>query len=555
MTLNPEWRRRIDHWRNYLPHIFYEPLGHIALKCFVTKDSLRPKDVEKKTFKPIGVGDVWGTEWSLGWFKGTVKLEKAAAGKRIVLKPQTGADESIVWCNGVSLGAVDHSGRELLLTPKAKGDESYDILLETFGGNYRDCGGGPAPEKFSGFAPPKHNHRLGDSTYGIWNEEAYQLWLDLVTLTELRDGIVDKDSLRIAEIDAGLQKVTVVLDFELPKAQVQKGIQAARDVLKPLLACHNGSTAPAMTCVGHSHIDVAWLWPLAETERKCCRTFSNQLALMEQYPEYRFLQSQAYLYNRTKILYPKLYDRIRQAVRKGQWIPDGAMWVEADTNISGGEALIRQFLYGKRFFKEEFGVDNRLMWLPDVFGYSGAVPQIMKGCGIEWFSTQKIFWTYNGGDPFPYNLFWWEGIDGTKVLSYLHNDYNSETRPSAILARWRERPQKDATHPARLVPFGWGDGGGGPTREHLEFLRREKDLEGLPRCRQDSPEAFFRSLRILRRRSSAASPRKACPHGLASCISRLTAARIRLRRKSSGATAPANLPCGKSNSGEPRARF
>lgn len=169
------------------------------------------------------------------------------------------------------------------------------------------------------------------------------------------------------------------------------------------------------------------------------------------------------------------------------------MWVEADTNVSGGEALIRQFMHGKRFFQDEFGVDCELLWLPDVFGYSGALPQIMRGCGIRYFATAKIFWVPNGGTPFPHNTFEWRGIDGTGVLVHLMNDYNSHTDPASLIERWRQRVQKDGIS-ARLVPFGYGDGGGGPTRHHLEFLRRMRDLQGVPRTRITTPNAFFHDL-------------------------------------------------------------
>ena len=166
------------------------------------------------------------------------------------------------------------------------------------------------------------------------------------------------------------------------------------------------------------------------------------------------------------------------------------MWVEADTNLSGGESLIRQFLHGTRFFREELGVENELLWLPDVFGYSGALPQIMRGCGIRYFSTAKIYWTYNGGDPFPYTTFHWEGIDGTSVLASFCTDYNSLTDPASVARRWNERRQKDGIA-SRLMPFGHGDGGGGPTRDHLEFVRRLGNLEGSPRVRHASPIDFF----------------------------------------------------------------
>ena len=196
------------------------------------------------------------------------------------------------------------------------------------------------------------------------------------------------------------------------------------------------------------------------------------------------------LYQMVKDEYPELYSRILAAIEKGQWIPEGAAWVEPDTNIPNGESLIRQMIHGKRFYQDEFGVDCELLWLPDVFGYSGALPQIMRGCGVRFFSTQKIFWAYHGGAPFPYNTFIWEGIDGSEVLAHFHNDYNSETKPSLIIERWNKRVQKDGFS-KRLYPFGWGDGGGGPTREHLEYALRQKDLEGVPKFRIESPMVFF----------------------------------------------------------------
>ena len=211
---------------------------------------------------------------------------------------------------------------------------------------------------------------------------------------------------------------------------------------------------------------------------------------MEEYDEFKFIQSQPHLFWMLQRRYPAKYAEVKAAIQAGKIIPEGGMWIEADTNISGGEALIRQFVAGKRFFKKEFGVGNELMWLPDVFGYSGAMPQIMRGCGIKYFATQKIFWTYNGGDQFPYNTFTWEGIDGSEVLAHIFNDYNSLTDPNALSQRWKQRVQKDGISTI-LLAFGYGDGGGGPTRNHLEFLRRAKNLEGLPKVQMASPIEFF----------------------------------------------------------------
>lgn len=504
--INPEWKRRIDRWMDLMPKLFYKPVGGIPFKGFVTKERIAPEEAARRKFGEMPVGTPWGGKWEYGWFKATVSIPKELSGKRIAIKVMSGG-ESVVFSNGSDLGGNsvagwDHvndiGGRLLTLASKAKGNETFELLVEGYAGHgKRECGGGPSAYGTE-MVPktPATQVVVGESSFGVWNEDIFQLWLDAETLRQLHDELGDKESLRAANIAQALQDMTLAVDFELPEEAMLRSVKEARKILKPALEAKNGSSAPSMACFGHSHIDVAWLWPLEETIRKCARTFGSQLELMKEYPEFKFLQSQPHTYWMVKENYPELYKRIKAAIKTGQWVPEGGMWVEPDTNITGGESLIRQFLHGKRFFKEEFGVDSKLMWLPDVFGYSGALPQIMNGCGITCFSTQKIFWTYNGGDPFPYNTFWWEGIDGSKVSAYIHNNYNSYTSPREIMSRWRERVQKDAFHRERLVPFGHGDGGGGPTREHLEFLRREHDLEGLPKCEMKHPLSFFDTLQM-----------------------------------------------------------
>ena len=504
MSLSQEWRPRVDNWRGILRRLCYTRIGNVPLSGYVTSrqlspaEALRPKQAIGEKFRPMPPGSSWGAKWQYCWFRGSLKLPREAAGKPIVLRADVGA-ESRVLIDGREAGGRDWAHTEILLAEKGVPGKKYDILIEAYAGHGQMPGNaGPIPESGTGPRggwdivipePPFSQPRVGDVSFGIWEEEAWQLCIDVQTLLEVRDKL-DANSLRVAEIDHGLRDFTTIVDLELPHDDLMRGVLAARKRLKPLLECTNGSTAPLLFCFGHSHIDVAWLWPLAETERKCARTFASQLALMDQYPEYKFLQSQAHLYQMTKRLYPELYRRIKAAVKRGQWIVDGGMWVEADTNVTGGESLIRQFIHGKRFYSDEFGVQSELMWLPDVFGYSGSMPQIMDGCGIKYFSTSKIFWNYNGGETFPYNTFWWEGIDGTRVLSHIHNDYNSQTNPATLITRWAERVQKDGIS-TRLVPYGWGDGGGGPTREHLEFLRRQRNLEGAPRTVQAPPAEYF----------------------------------------------------------------
>ncbi|NLF39009.1 alpha-mannosidase, partial [bacterium] len=491
MAPNAEWRHRIDRWVEHLKELFYVPLGSVGFKGFTTHDQLTPQQALRGPFKPMPPGTRYGAKWEYAWLKATLTLTKEARGERIVLRADTGG-ESAVWVNGTAAGAQDWMHREITLAVKGVPGKTYDILFETYAGHGpTPCGDGPVPHGQSSVPePPAAQREVKQSSFGIWNEDVYQAWLDVQTLLELRDNI-EQDSLRVAEIDEALRAFTLIADLELPRAELLASIARARARLKPLLHCTNGSTSPLMYCFGHSHIDVAWLWPLAETERKCRRTFATQLALMDEYPEYKFLQSQTHLYWMTMKRYPDLYRRIKQAAARGQWIADGGMWVEPDTNLASGESLIRQFIHGKRFFSEEFGVESEFMWLPDVFGYSGALPQIMQGCGIKYFSTQKIFWNYHGGDTFPYHTFWWEGIDGSTILAHIHNDYNSQASPVHVITRWNDRVQKHGIV-SRLFPFGWGDGGGGPTRDHLEFLRRMKNLEGAPRCQITHPVQFFK---------------------------------------------------------------
>lgn len=493
MALTKEWKLRIENWINALPRLFYKELGKILFEGFTTRELLTIDDIKDRAFKPMPEGTAWGAKWEYGWFRGNIILPESSENQMIVIKPDIGA-ESAVYINGEYAGAIDEYHRTVLLTKNAVPNDIYEIILEGYAGHGpRVCHAGPVePGRETVPEPPETQAVVKKSTYGIWNEEVYQLYIDIKTLYEIRNSI-DKDSLRVAEIDEALRKFTLTVDFELPFEEFMITVKKCRESLKPLLSCVNGSTVPEMFMFGHSHIDCAWLWPLAETEKKCVRTFSTQLSLMEQYPEYKFLQSQAYLYYVIKSKYPSLYEKIKTYVRKGQFIPDGAMWVEPDTNISGGESLIRQFIHGKRFFYEEFGIDSRLCWLPDVFGYSGAFPQIMKGCEVDYFSTQKIFWTYNSDSLFPYHTFWWEGIDGTRILAHIHNDYNSHTNPGEIIKRWNERVQKDGIS-TRLFPFGYGDGGGGPTRDHLEYTRRCRNLEGVPKCRICAPVDFFTDL-------------------------------------------------------------
>ena len=265
---------------------------------------------------------------------------------------------------------------------------------------------------------------------------------------------------------------------------------AGRAALADALASPAYASAHRLAAVGNAHIDSAWLWPVRETVRKVARTFSNVLALMDEDPDFTFAASSAQQFEWLKARQPELFERIRGQVSAGRFVPVGGMWVECDTNMPGGEALARQFIAGKRFFMEEFGIEPVEAWLPDSFGYSAALPQIVVEAGSKWFLTQKISW--NETNTMPHHTFWWEGIDGTRVFTHFPpvDTYAAEVSAKELARAERQYAEK-GVGTTSLLPFGWGDGGGGPTREMLAAVARTGDLEGSPRTFHTTPEQFF----------------------------------------------------------------
>ena len=501
--MRPEWKDRVRHWIRTLEHEFYEPLGSVALESFFTYDMLSPEEAEQQAFAPVSAGCRWGRTWEYGWFRGDIVLDERAAGKMVVMDIRTGG-EAAVFVNGEAFGtrraewvkAPHHYICDQVLTKCAAAGDCFHLLLEAYGGHdYPEaptgsCATGPVREgDYEPLPEDQPRQTCGVPTYGVWHEEAYQLWLDATMLRDMLN-VLDDTSLRTAEIEAALEQFTLLVDFEQPRETRIADYVRAREALRGVLAAHNGSTVPEMWAVGNAHLDLSWLWPHRETQRKVARTFAQQVRLMDMYPEYKFIQSQPHSYLICKELYPALYEKVKEKIRAGQWIADGSRWVEPDTNMTSGESLIRQVVHGKRFYRDEFGVDCKLLWLPDTFGYTAALPQILKNCGVEYLTTQKIFWTYNGSDRFPYHYFTWQGMDGTEITSFLHMDYTSRTDAETVHNRWRDRVQK-RNITRFLMPFGYGDGGGGPTRDHIENVLREKDLEGIPKVRMEAPQAFF----------------------------------------------------------------
>lgn len=504
--MQAEWRGRLGHWMRTLKDDFYRPLGEISWEAFPTMEHLSKEEAARGNFAPVKPGFTWGKTWEYCWFKGTIRLPKEAAGRRIVLNLRPDG-ESTLFVNGEEFGTYraswvtqpHHFLVDNVLAAEGKEGAVYEILMETYAGHYfpeapeGGCATGPVlPGSYTDPLEEGKRRTLGLCTFGIWNEDAYQLYMDADTLSRLLETL-DETSLRAAKIAEALERFTLAVDFEQEEAGRIASYKAGREALRPALEAVNGSTMPVFYGVGNAHLDLAWLWPMAETHRKTERTFAAQLRLLEEYPEYKFLQSQPAAYEMCRKYYPELYARIKEAVKGGQWIAEGAMWVEPDTNMASGEALIRQLVHGKRYYKEELGVESEVLWLPDTFGYTAALPQILKSCGVKYLVTQKIFWSYNEGEQFPYHYFYWEGMDGTKIVSFLPTSYTYRTDPTELLNVWKNRSQKRDLD-AFLLPFGYGDGGGGPARDYIEYALREKDLEGCPKVKLEGPKEFFEDM-------------------------------------------------------------
>lgn len=276
----------------------------------------------------------------------------------------------------------------------------------------------------------------------------------------------------------------------LDRAAVREGsaVAAIEDWLRQRTFVIGGNAAGLIHMVGQSHIDIAWLWPARETVRKTSRTFSTVDALMNEYPQYRYAQSQPQLFEYLKDNDPELYERVKQRIAEGRWELVGGMWVEPDLNIPSGESLMRQMLYGQRFYEEQFGRCSRIEWLPDTFGYCASLPQILKHGGIEYFMTTKLGW--NDTNVFPYDLFYWVGIDGTPMLSYLNHGVNENTLPEDVHEHWQSFREK-AKHNEQMLLYGHGDGGGGVTREMLEYIQRSELMVGQPSSQFSTAADFF----------------------------------------------------------------
>ena len=429
------------------------------------------------------------------WFRTTYTIPEELDGKSVWIRVSSQIDEwddgrnpqFIVFVNGEVYQGIDMNHRECLITRSGKAGETLTIDLQAYTGIMHEE-----------FALRTQIEEIDAEIEKLY----YDLWVPLAAFSRM-----EADDKNRKDIEYVLNETINLLDLRTPYSEgfYRSVREASAYIQKALYEDMAGYEDVIATCIGHTHIDVAWWWTVAQTREKVGRSFATVLKLMDEYPNYKFMSSQPQLYAFLKERYPELYEKAKQRIKEKRWEPEGGMWVEADCNLTSGESLVRQFMHGKRFFKEEFGVDNRILWLPDVFGYSGALPQIMKKCGIDYFMTTKLAW--NQFNKVPYDTMMWRGIDGTEVLTHLittlgvsqpikdyFTTYNGMLHPDAIMGGWMRYQNKDINNDI-LVSYGYGDGGGGPTREMLETsIRMEKGIKGIPKVRQEFSRTYFEEL-------------------------------------------------------------
>ncbi|MBB6733285.1 alpha-mannosidase [Cohnella zeiphila] len=467
-----------------LREAIYRPVGSLSAEAWVTDEPMPFADRMQGKHLRLEPGDRWGKLWDCAWFRFEGVVPETAAGLKVVLLIDVNGELCLVDEDGVPRQGLTNVNSEFDFELGLPGKRVVDVSGRAAGGErlelWADAG---CNDLFGRY----RSGTLKEADIAVCDEDVRRLYYDVEVLLELCAHVPERSSRR-ARIERKLYEAANALAEVTPES-----VRRAAELLAPELKRRGGDAELRVSAIGHAHIDLAWLWPIRETIRKGARTFSTVLRNMEKYPDYVFGASQPQLYEWMKEHYPKLYEQIKKKVREGRWELQGAMWVEPDTNVSGGEALVRQILYGKRFFRDEFGEDVKTLWLPDVFGYTASLPQLLAGSGVSYMMTQKLSWSvYN---KFQHHSFVWEGIDGTGVLTHLppEDTYNSPAAPRSLAKIEREYLDKSVSGNA-LMLFGIGDGGGGPGEEHLERLAREKNLSGLPPVVQEKSLAFFERL-------------------------------------------------------------
>jgi alpha-mannosidase len=380
---------KLKRFESLLEPLIFEKVGEMNARAFQTVEPHHAIP-DRSVFMPGKKGWHWGAEGAYCWFLGEFTVPENLEGRRLYIRPHIGGYEAMLWVNGLPFGTfcskivfTGHGNHYCdLLKSAVNAGETIDIAIEYYAGHtYKGC-------------MPLEEEPLLDYDYiyngvdiCVKNEEIQEFYFDLGTLNQLAESL-PTTSFRRAQAVNALHSMHEVLYYSREDTDWDtfiEGIRKARPFMKAVLADKNGPEAPFAAVIGHSHMDTAWLWHVDETVKKCARTYANQVSLMEQYPEYKFIQSSACHSDMLLRHYPALFERIKDLVAEGRYEPNGGVWVECDCNITGGESMVRQFLWGQRFTRKHFNYTSNCFWLPDTFGYSAAIPQIMKSCGVDYF--------------------------------------------------------------------------------------------------------------------------------------------------------------------------
>jgi alpha-mannosidase len=473
--------------KDQLAATLYSERIPVQLSVYATPGRISYAEAMQGDYHPASIGQRFGPDWSTHWFKLVIDIPLAWKDREVHLLWDLAA-EGCIWRDGQPVQGLAGSSNgyimevlrgEYFLTKQAAGGEHIELFVEA------------AINGLFGLA--EHDPRLSQlgllkqAEIAIFDRDAWNLLWDYRIVADMANHL-PQNTPRGGQALAAANAMVNTIQLHNPASW-----PAARAIAARFFADRNGGGQHNLSAIGHAHIDTAWLWPLAETRRKCVRTFSAALLYMDEYPHYKFACSQAQQYEWMKESYPGLYARMKQKVQQGQFIPAGGTWVEPDCNIPCGESLVRQFLFGQRFFRQEFGITCREFWEPDVFGYSAALPQIIRQAGMENFLTIKLSWSQF--NKFSSHTFWWEGLDGSRVLTHFPplDNYNATATVEEALLNVSNYKDHERSKESYLL-FGYGDGGGGPTIAMLEQIQRMQDVDGLPRVAMRSPQEFFTRL-------------------------------------------------------------
>ncbi len=478
-------------WQRVLPSLYRQRLPLSIESWDVPGEPVPYEYATAQHYRPFAIGERWGRPWGTTWFRlsGEVPQDWVGDGLEAVIDLGWGMRgpgfqaEGLVWLDGVPLQGVHPRRTGVPLAHLGAGPLSF--FVEAAANPSMPQSFRPTPLGSLDTAGDVALYRVTMADLAVRDDDVYHLCLDVEVLTGVMKGLALDDPRR----QRLLRQLEHAFDL-IDMTDVSATAHRARTALRPAFELPARASSLRVIGVGHAHIDSAWLWPIRETVRKCARTFASAVRLMDDDPEYRFVCSQAVQYAWIEERYPALFERIVEKVEAGQFVPVGGMWVEADMNLPSGESLVRQLVSGQRYFESRFGLRCKEVWIPDVFGYPASMPQVYTAAGCDRFITQKLSW--NKQNRFPHNTFWWEGIDGTRVLTHFPpvDTYNAEVTGEEMAFSERNFSEHGWSDWA-LMPYGYGNGGGGPTREMLERAHRIRDLDGTPRLQLGTSDEFF----------------------------------------------------------------